>query len=293
MSSPAAPNEPVPPDPSDAPSKASSSKASSETSGQRVPDPAPLVRVENLKKRFAHHGQSVEVLRGVSLEIARGEMVCVVGPSGAGKSTLLHLLGTLDLPSGGVIRYEGIDVTALPPRKLASFRNEKLGFVFQFHHLLPDFDAVENVMMPGMIRGSGRAKLRRRASELLEEVGLAHRLSHRPGELSGGEQQRVALARALVLDPSLILADEPTGNLDSATSEAIHKLMFALNESRGTTFLVVTHSRDLAARMPRVVSMRDGRVEQDERRPAEPMEPSRLESSPAQTSTEEPSAAAS
>ncbi|MFW6066873.1 MAG: ABC transporter ATP-binding protein [Myxococcota bacterium] len=213
-----------------------------------------------------HEGREVPVLKGVDLVIDEGEMVCVVGPSGAGKSTLLHLLGTLDLPTSGRILYEGQDVTSLSSARLADFRNRRIGFVFQFHHLLPEFSALENVMMPGLIRGQGRKTLEERARAILDEVGLTHRTTHRPGELSGGEQQRVALARALVMEPRLILADEPTGNLDSKTSDAIHELFFDLNERRRTTFLIVTHSRDLAARMPRVVSMVDGVIGSDERR---------------------------
>jgi lipoprotein-releasing system ATP-binding protein len=226
---------------------------------------SPLVVVERLTKKFVHEGREVSVLRGIDLTIDEGEMLCIVGQSGAGKSTLLHLLGTLDLPTSGRILFEGVDVTTLPSARLAEFRNLKLGFVFQFHHLLPEFTALENVMMPGLIRGENRATLRRRAVGLLNEVGLSHRMSHRPGELSGGEQQRVALARALVMTPKLVLADEPTGNLDSRTSEGIHEVFFELNRTRHTTFLVVTHSRDLAARMPRVVTMRDGVIAEDRR----------------------------
>ncbi|MCB9602371.1 MAG: ABC transporter ATP-binding protein [Sandaracinus sp.] len=226
----------------------------------------PLVVARDVKKVFVHEGKDVDVLKGVDLSVNRGEMLCVVGPSGTGKSTLLHILGTLDLPTSGSITYEGRDVTRLTSSELARFRNRTLGFVFQFHHLMPEFDALENVMMPGLVQGLARTPLKKRARELLEEVGLAHRLAHRPGELSGGEQQRVALARALVLDPALILADEPTGNLDSRTSEQVHQLFFELNARRGTTFLIVTHSRDMAARMPRVVTMRDGVVERDERK---------------------------
>ena len=227
----------------------------------------PLVVARDVRKTFLHEGNEVEVLKGVDLSIGAGEMVSVVGRSGAGKSTLLHLLGTLDLPTSGAITYLGEDVTRLDAAGLAAFRNQTLGFVFQFHHLLPEFDALENVMMPGLVRGLRRRALRDRAKSLLDEVGLGHRLAHRPGELSGGEQQRVALARALVMEPRLVLADEPTGNLDTATSEAIHRLFFELNARRGTTFLIVTHNPDLAGRMPRVVRMRDGRVEEDERRP--------------------------
>jgi len=225
-----------------------------------------MVVVENVGKIFAHEERDVEVLRGLDLIIEEGEMLSVVGRSGAGKSTLLHILGTLDLPTSGSIFYDGNDVTSYSSAKLAEFRNSTIGFVFQFHHLLPEFTALENVMMPGLIRGESKGPLRERAGALLEEVGLTHRVTHRPGELSGGEQQRVALARALVMQPRLVLADEPTGNLDSKTSDAIHELFFSLNERHGTTFLIVTHNRDLAARMPRVVNMRDGEIEEDWRR---------------------------
>jgi lipoprotein-releasing system ATP-binding protein len=227
---------------------------------------SPLVEVRGVTKRFFHEGRELVILKPIELTIERGEMLSIVGASGAGKSTLLHLLGTLDLPSEGHILFEGQDVTAYSSSQLAQFRNATLGFVFQFHHLLPEFTALENVLMPGLIRGSSKRQLEPRARELLGEVGLSKRLDHRPGELSGGEQQRVALARALVMDPKLVLADEPTGNLDSTTSESIHELFFRLNQSHKTTFLIVTHSRDLAARMPRVVHMRDGSIERDERR---------------------------
>jgi lipoprotein-releasing system ATP-binding protein len=226
----------------------------------------PLVELRGVEKRFVHEGRELAILKAIDLTIDSGEMLSIVGASGAGKSTLLHLLGTLDLPSAGRILFSGADVTTYSSSELAAFRNRSLGFVFQFHHLLPEFTARENVMMPGMIRGLGRKELEARAGALLSEVGLAHRLEHRPGELSGGEQQRVALARALVMEPELVLADEPTGNLDSGTSEAIHELFFRLNRTHGTTFLIVTHSADLAGRMPRIVHMRDGRIERDERR---------------------------
>jgi lipoprotein-releasing system ATP-binding protein len=226
----------------------------------------PLVEVREVTKRFFHEGRELQILHPIDLTIERGEMLSIVGPSGAGKSTLLHLLGTLDLPTTGKILFDGRDVTAYSSAQLAAFRNQTIGFVFQFHHLLPEFTALENVLMPGMIGGHRRNSLAPRARALLDEVGLSHRLDHRPGELSGGEQQRVALARALVMDPLLVLADEPTGNLDSATSDAIHELFFRLNQGHGTTFLIVTHSADLAARMPRIVRMRDGRIECDERR---------------------------
>jgi lipoprotein-releasing system ATP-binding protein len=228
-----------------------------------------LVVVDNVTKTFLHEGSSVTVLKGVSLRVREGEMLCVVGPSGAGKSTLLHMIGTLDLPTTGHILYEGKDVTKLSSARLSEFRNQSIGFVFQFHHLLPEFTALENVMMPGLIQGRPKGPLAARARQLLAEVGLDHRTSHRPGELSGGEQQRVALARAMVMEPKVILADEPTGNLDSQTSDAIHNLLFELNQRRRTTFVIVTHSRDLAARMPRTVFMKDGAIERDEVRVVE------------------------
>ena len=229
----------------------------------------PLVSVQNVSKAFEHEGRSLEVLQGIDLDIRTGEMVTIVGPSGAGKSTLLHLIGTLDLPTAGRIFYEGQDVTRLGSSELAEFRNRSIGFVFQFHHLLPEFTALENVLMPGLIQG--RRRLEDRARQLLDEVGLSARLTHRPGELSGGEQQRVALARALLMEPKLVLADEPTGNLDSQTSESVQSLFFDLNRRHGTTFLIVTHSRDFAAMMPRQLSMKDGRIVADEQR-AQPLE---------------------
>jgi lipoprotein-releasing system ATP-binding protein len=229
----------------------------------------PIVSVQSVTKAFEHEGRSLEVLKGIDLEIERGEMVTIVGPSGAGKSTLLHLIGTLDLPTSGRILYEGQDVTRLGSSDLAEFRNRSIGFVFQFHHLLPEFTALENVLMPGLIQG--RRRLEKRARQLLDEVGLSDRLTHRPGELSGGEQQRVALARALLMEPKLVLADEPTGNLDSQTSASVQSLFFELNRTHGTTFLIVTHSRDFAAMMPRQVSMTDGRIVSDQRR-SKPLE---------------------
>ena len=229
----------------------------------------PLVTVQNVTKTFEHEGRSLQVLKGIDLQIDRGEMVTIVGPSGAGKSTLLHLIGTLDLPTEGRILYGGRDVTRLGSSELAEFRNRSIGFVFQFHHLLPEFNALENVMMPSLIQGGRR--LEDRARQLLDEVGLTDRLTHRPGELSGGEQQRVALARALLMKPQLVLADEPTGNLDSQTSDSVQSLIFDLNQRHGITFLIVTHSRDFAAMMPRRVSMKDGRIDSDERRP-QPLE---------------------
>ena len=227
-----------------------------------------LVVVENLEKSFVHEGRNIPVLKGIDLTVDEGEMLSIVGPSGAGKSTLLHIMGTLDIPSKGRVFYEGQEVTAYSRIRVAEFRNRSLGFVFQFHHLLPEFTALENVMMPGMIRSERRVELEKRAADLLGEVGLSERLTHRPGEMSGGEQQRVALARALIMNPKLVLADEPTGNLDTNTSVAMHDLLCRLNQQRGTTFLIVTHSRDLADKMRRVVQMRDGRIVEDGCRPA-------------------------
>lgn len=217
-----------------------------------------LLAVRELWKGFDHGGRRIDVLRGVTLNVAAGEIVVIVGASGAGKSTLLHVLGTLEAPTSGQIWVAGRDLAALSSRELAQFRNRSIGFVFQFHHLLPEFTALENVMMPALIARVSQADSDARARKLLGEVGLADRLSHRPGELSGGEQQRVALARALVLDPRLLLADEPTGNLDSQTGAAMHDLFFELNRQHGTTMILVTHNESLAARIPRRLRMVDG-----------------------------------
>jgi len=211
-------------------------------------------------------GRTLDVLRGIDLNVYAGQILAIVGPSGAGKSTLLHCVGTLDLPSSGRIRLGTEELTTMSNSRLAAVRNRDIGFVFQFHHLLPEFTALENVMIPGLIQGRPRREMEKRAKALLDEVELGHRGTHRPGELSGGEQQRVAVARALALDPKLVLADEPTGNLDTATSDAIHDLFFKINRDHGTTIIVVTHNPTFAERMPRVVRMRDGRVEADEAR---------------------------
>src|SRR5215470_4302669 len=219
------------------------------------------VEVRGLVKSFLHGGRRLDILQGIDLVLEPGEMVAVVGASGVGKSTLLHCLGTLDLPTSGSILFNNTDVTRMGPSALAAFRNRSIGFVFQFHYLLPEFTAVENVMMPALIQRVPRGDAEKRAAEILERVGLSHRLTHKPGELSGGEQQRVALARSLILRPQLLLADEPTGNLDSHTGEEIHELFFELNRERGMTMLVVTHNPELARRMPRRLHMVDGAVE--------------------------------
>ena len=227
----------------------------------------PVVVARDVKKSFQHMGRTLDVLRGIDLTIDEGEMVGIVGQSGAGKSTLLHCIGTLDVITSGSLKIDDAELTELSGARLAALRNRTIGFVFQFHHLLPEFSALENVIMPGLIQGRSRRDMEPRARALLEEVGLKERVLHRPGELSGGEQQRVALARALVLEPKLLLADEPTGNLDSRTSEQIHQLFYSVNEQRKTTIVIVTHNAALADGMPRVVTLRDGRVERDERRP--------------------------
>ena len=226
-----------------------------------------LVLIEDLKKSFQHEGRTLDVLKGIDLNIYQQQILAIVGPSGAGKSTLLHCIGTLDLPTSGRIRLAGEELTTMSSSRLAAVRNRTIGFVFQFHHLLPEFTALENVMLPGLIQGKNRREMERRARSLLEEVKLDHRATHRPGELSGGEQQRVAVARALALDPKIVLADEPTGNLDTATSDAIHDLFFQINREHGTTIVVVTHNPAFAERMPRVVRMKDGRVDHDDVRP--------------------------
>ncbi len=241
-----------------------------EEQAQETLPAAPAVRIESISKVFDHEGRSLKVLDNVSLSVMTGEMLCVMGASGAGKSTLLHIVGALDLPSSGKVLYGQTDITELSSKQLARFRNQSIGFVFQFHHLLSEFTALENVMMPGLLARESRRALSQRARELLNRVGLLHRASHRPGELSGGEQQRIALARALLMKPRVVLADEPTGNLDSKTSEAMHDLMFDINQTTGTTFLIVTHGQDLAARMPRVVTMRDGTIESDRRSASAP-----------------------
>ena len=216
------------------------------------------VSVKNLCKWYEHGGSTLSVLKGVDLELTPGDMVAVVGASGVGKSTFLQILGTLDLPSSGSIQFDGEELTHMTAGRLAQFRNRRIGFVFQFHHLLPEFTALENVMMPCLVQRMPKAIARRKASDMLGQVGLAKRMTHRPSELSGGEQQRVALARAMVLEPALLLADEPTGNLDRSTGADIHQLFLNLNRERGSTLLVVTHNPELADLMPRRLRMVDG-----------------------------------
>lgn len=219
-----------------------------------------FLRVENLRKGFPKRGGTLEVLKGISFTLERGEMLGVVGISGAGKTTLLQIVGTLDRPTSGTILYDGQEVTAMPEEVLAGFRNRNVGFVFQFHHLLQEFNARENVMLPCLIAGMPRDEAVRRAEELLAEVGLSERWSHRIGELSGGEQQRVAICRALAMGPEILLADEPTGNLDKETARGVADLLGDLNRKKGLSLVIVTHNEELAGRMHRVMKIDDGRI---------------------------------
>lgn len=219
-----------------------------------------LIRAEGLAKRYGDGDQVVRVLENLDLEVYEGGRVAIVGESGVGKSTLLHVLGTLDRPSGGRITFAGRDIFALSKRELAALRNREIGFIFQFHHLLADFTAGENVMMPALISGWSWVQARSRAEEILCRVGLKERLTHKPGELSGGEQQRVAVARALVLRPRVVFADEPTGNLDPATGEGVVRLLLELNKEQGTTLVVVTHSERLASFMDRRLRLSEGKL---------------------------------
>jgi lipoprotein-releasing system ATP-binding protein len=222
----------------------------------------PVLVVEGLEKSFIKDEEKIPVIRGLDFSLKSGEMVAVTGSSGAGKSTLLHILGTLEPPTSGKVLFgqEKLDLFSLSEKDLARFRNRSLGFVFQFHYLLPEFTALENVMMPAMIAGFRGSSIEKQARELLEFVGLKHRLNHRPSELSGGEQQRVAVARAVVLRPKLLLADELTGNLDSKNSERMVELLRELNRATGVSILLVTHDQSLAQKMHRIISMRDGKL---------------------------------
>lgn len=219
-----------------------------------------MIEVQDLCKSFINGTGQVDVLSRVDLRIEAGERVAVVGASGAGKSTLMHILGGLDRPTSGFVRYDGKDIFRLRGAQLDAFRNRTLGFVFQFHQLLPEFSALENVMFPALIARRSRTEAETAARELLVEVGLEPRLSHKPGELSGGEQQRVAIARALIMSPRVLLADEPTGNLDSGTSDGIFRLLKRLHETRGLTLIIVTHDTRLAAGLDRTIHMADGRI---------------------------------
>ena len=218
-----------------------------------------MINIRNITKSFG----SLQVLKGIDLDIEKGEVVSIVGPSGAGKTTLLQIMGTLVAPDTGSVMIEGTDVTRLGQKEMARFRNRRIGFVFQFHQLLPEFTALENVMIPAMIAGKSREETTARAKELLEFLGLAERADHKPNELSGGEKQRVAVARALVNKPAVILADEPSGSLDTKNKAELHRLFFDLRDQLGQTFVIVTHDEQLAATTDRTIKLRDGQIEKE------------------------------
>jgi len=219
-----------------------------------------MIQVTDLHKSFPMGSYELPVLKGINLEIRRGELIAIVGASGAGKSTLLHIIGTLDKPSSGMVLFDGQDLFQMTEGQQAEFRNRRIGFVFQFHHLLPEFTALENACMPALVQRRDPASVEADAKALLIEVGLGQRLYHKPGELSGGEQQRVAMARALMQKPDMVLADEPTGNLDTHTGDGLFGLMRELNKARGTTFIIVTHNDKLSAQSDRIIHMQDGQI---------------------------------
>jgi lipoprotein-releasing system ATP-binding protein len=224
-----------------------------------------VLELHQVYKSFDHNALSIEVLRGIDLVIRRGESLAITGASGAGKSTLLNIMGTLESPTEGVVRFEEHNIREMGETELCKLRNRDIGFVFQFHHLLPEFNAFENTLMPALIARTGKREASDRAEEILTKVGLKTRLTHRVGELSGGEQQRVAIARALVMSPKLLLADEPTGNLDMTTGDGIVDLLVNLNRSEGLTMVIVTHNQRLAQRMSRQIELVDGRIRVEER----------------------------
>jgi lipoprotein-releasing system ATP-binding protein len=220
----------------------------------------PMIRITDLHKSFIMGSQELTVLKGIDLEIPRGQMVAIVGASGAGKSTMLHIMGMLDRPTKGTVYFDNQDLFQMSEAQQAEFRNRRIGFVFQFHHLLPEFTALENACMPALIQRRPIEEVEQEATTLLQEVGLGQRLHHKPGELSGGEQQRVAVARALLQKPDLVLADEPTGNLDTHTGESLFELLRELNRTRKTTFVIVTHNDKLSAQSDRIIHMQDGMI---------------------------------
>lgn len=228
-----------------------------------------MITTQGITKSFG----SLQVLKGIDLHIDKGEVVSIVGPSGAGKTTLLQIIGTLDRPDAGTVTIDGIDVSNLSKKKLSDFRNQHIGFVFQFHQLLPEFTAIENIMIPAYIAGVSQRQAKQRAQELLDFMGLTDRASHKPNELSGGEQQRVAVARALINQPAVILADEPSGSLDSKNKEELHQLFFDLREQYGQTFVIVTHDEGLASITDRTIHMRDGLLDLPPLDPLDPLAP--------------------
>lgn len=219
-----------------------------------------MITVDNLKKTYIKDGNKIEVLKGLHLSIPKGQSLAILGVSGAGKSTLIHILGTLDHPTSGRVLFNDVDVFEWDKKKLAEFRNKTIGFVFQFHNLLPEFNSMENTMMPALIHGLSYKKAKERATAILNDVGLGDRLTHKPGELSGGEQQRVAVARALIMEPEVLLADEPTGNLDSETGKKTEDILIELNSVKRITLIVVTHNKSLADRMSQKIGLRDGKI---------------------------------
>ncbi len=221
-----------------------------------------ILEAKGVFRSFQTGSVILDVLKGVDLEIYQGEIVALIGPSGSGKSTLLHILGALDRPDKGSVNLDNVEVFSLNDKELAHLRNRTVGFVFQFHHLMPEFSALENVVMPKLIAGEGIKNIENKAMELLDEVGLKDRKDHKPGELSGGEQQRVAVARALINDPRIVIADEPSGNLDQSTAESLHNLILELNRNRNQTFVLATHNLELAQRANRIFKLKDGQVEQ-------------------------------
>ncbi len=223
-----------------------------------------IIQIKNLTKIFGD-GVDIKALDGVDLNIEQGEFLAIVGPSGSGKSTLLNQIGILDTPTSGTILLDGIDITKMSDKQRSITRNKQLGFIFQYHHLLPDFNALENVMMPMLISGVKRSEARKTASKMLEEVGLSDRMKHRPNQLSGGQNQRVAIARALVNKPSIVIGDEPTGNLDSKSSDTIYELLRKLNREHNQTFILVTHDERMAAKTDRIIRLVDGKISEDSR----------------------------
>jgi lipoprotein-releasing system ATP-binding protein len=234
-------------------------------SEERMENIQKIIEIRNLTRIYGD-GAEVRALDGVNLDIERGEFLAIIGPSGSGKSTLLNQIGILDTPTSGTILLDGVDITKASEKERSKLRNRKLGFIFQYHHLLPDFNAIENVMMPLLINGVKRSKARKMASRMLEEVGLEDRADHRPNQLSGGQNQRVAIARALANSPGIVIGDEPTGNLDSKSSDNIYELLRRLNHEHNQTFILVTHDAQMAAKTDRIIKLVDGKIVEDSRR---------------------------